>query len=468
VSQVITLGRRSVRPVGVVLAAYQARNYGMAPYGAAALATYLRHYCGERGYDAPCTVVAFRAGEPAPAAADTVLAHHPEVVGLSCYVWNYHQTLELAREIRRRAPGVLVVVGGPHVSRDDRLLAELLDAGVVDHCVLGEGEAAMAALVEDRVLGGRSAGRPFITGGTTDLDTLGTPYAGEPVVRPDLERHHTAIIEGARGCPFSCTFCDQGWRSARLRDLELVKRDLLLVYRLGARRVIFLDPTFNYHHARLAELMRYMREQTPGMTFNAEMKVDLLKPAEIEELADLDVVIEAGLQTSNPDTLRRIRRPEKVDRLWNNVRLLRERGAVVLINTIFGLPGENLDDWLRTVDDCYQRTDAVITATCLKVLPNTEIWNQRFEYGYEWLEADLFRAVRSNHMTPEEFTVAERLARLLAFLQTGEQPIPARLRASIDQTCGGSLSRFLVGFEAGELRLHPDGTIVSAVQAVGG
>ena len=61
----------------------------------------------------------------------------PDMVGMTCYVWNIERSLFLAAKIREKLPGSFVVLGGPEVTPDNEFL---LRHRVFDIGVVGEGE----------------------------------------------------------------------------------------------------------------------------------------------------------------------------------------------------------------------------------------------------------------------------------------------------------------------------------------
>ncbi len=73
-----------------------------------------------------------------------------------------------------------------------------------------------------------------------DLDSLPLHYKVLSTLGTDLTRTQLAFLETTRGCPYSCSFCDQALRRVRMRDICLVKQDLSYIYHHGARRIILL------------------------------------------------------------------------------------------------------------------------------------------------------------------------------------------------------------------------------------
>jgi radical SAM superfamily enzyme YgiQ (UPF0313 family) len=436
--------------VRVVLACVLERSYQMAPYGSVVLASYLTQRMPD---DVSSEVFPIAHDQDVAQAAAGIAALRPDIVGLSCYVWNYHTTIDLARAVRRALPYATIAIGGPQVAPEDERLGVLVTDGFADQLVVGEGEEVLEAIVAAH--GRRQVpARGIIRGREiADLSHLSSPYHNVPSLAAEVRQTGAAVIEGARGCPFSCTFCDQGWRRPRLRDLELVKRDLRLVYEMGARRVYFLEPTFNFHRLRLAELLSFIRRELPGLALSAEVKADLLGPADIEALSIGGMALEIGLQTIHEETLRRIKRPQEVSRIFAAVRCLTARGVWVALNTIYGLPGERIKDWCETLDQCFSETEAIVTSTCLKILPNTEIYATHLKYGYVYDEKDLFRALESSTMSRDDFSHADRLSKLLGFLQSDETPLSAAVRSVVHDRYRGSLAGFLRAFENGEFRL---------------
>src|SRR5262245_59277233 len=50
---------------------------------------------------------------------ETIAARRPDVLGISLYTWNSERSLDIARRVKARLPGLVVVVGGPEVQRDN-------------------------------------------------------------------------------------------------------------------------------------------------------------------------------------------------------------------------------------------------------------------------------------------------------------------------------------------------------------
>src|SRR5205823_1701499 len=61
------------------------------------------------------------------ALVEAIAARGPWLVGFTCYLWNVERTLWLARELKRRRPGVLVVLGGPEITADNAWVLETPD-----------------------------------------------------------------------------------------------------------------------------------------------------------------------------------------------------------------------------------------------------------------------------------------------------------------------------------------------------
>src|SRR5438132_12335280 len=68
----------------------------------------------------------------------------PWLVGFTCYLWNVERVLWIARELKRRRPGVRIVLGGPEITPDN---AWVLDSPDYDFAVIGEGEQTFAQLL---------------------------------------------------------------------------------------------------------------------------------------------------------------------------------------------------------------------------------------------------------------------------------------------------------------------------------
>jgi radical SAM superfamily enzyme YgiQ (UPF0313 family) len=402
----------------------------------------------------------FRHGTPVELAARSIVARHPDFVGIGCYIWNHRASVALARRLRELIPDVTIIVGGPNVSPDSPELVELAEAGHVDYFVQGDGENIFLRLISGSAepvpfqeneglflpIVKRVDSRPsqrWLSGLVPDLDVLPNPYRTIPRMMVALRRSGVGLVEGSRGCVFSCAFCDQGWRKVRMRDLDLVKNDIKFLYDNGARRIIFLDPTFNFQRERARAILGFISDQLPGLAIHAEVKADILGPDEIEHLASLPTTtVEVGLQTSNLATLKSIGRPTKLDKLQNSVGELVDREVHVCINTIVALPGESMQDWFETLDFCYRLGRVEITAAILRVLPNTELFASQADSQYEYDDGNTYRVTKSKDMSETDLVVAMKMITELTEAQK-QSTFLDHLRSEIDCGFHGSLAAYL-------------------------
>ena len=443
----------------LILCTFLSKNYDLFPYSCGLLSSYLLQSPEKNIRDVDCKIFSFAHDEQITVACERICSLNPDIVGLSCYVMNFLQTIRLIEAIKCRLPTTRIVVGGPHVSEKVIELKQLLDKSKIDFLVVGEGEEPLTNIIRNSVQNTLSNLPKVIFGQPIELDSLPNPYAIEFSMLETIKKTGIAILEGGRGCPYKCIYCGESYSKPRLRSIEKLKADLRFVYQHGARHIFFLDPNFNQNSYRMKELLCFISKELPDLKFNIEIKADILTDRDIEALNFEMIEIEVGLQTTNIKTLKRIRRPEKLEKLWPNIRKLTNRGIRVTVNTIYGLPGETFRDWLRTIDDIYSETTAIISSTCLKLLPNTELYQNRNLYGYEYDNSDMFRAIQSHAMNAAEFLRAERLSKLLAFFHIGGNPLPIQLRELVNNQFSDSLSNFLTSFERGEFNLTKNGGI---------
>ena len=299
--------------------------------------------------------------------AAAIAARHPQILGLGVYIWNAARIAELLPLLRRHAPQMKIVLGGP----------EITDATAgADVLILGEGDIAFAALCRD-LRAGHPAER-ILRPPPPDLAAVRMPY--DEYTDADLA-HRLLYVESSRGCAMRCDYCvsanDEAVRFFPLPAL-LAAFDHLL--RRGARIFKFCDRSFNINIPRAVEILAFFHErlqQYPGLFLHFEMYPDRF-PAELREtLAQFpphSLQLEIGLQSFNPGVLETIRRPQDLDHAAENLHFLRERTHAWLhTDLIAGLPGETPESFAAGFDRLVALHPHEIQLGILKKLPGAPI-----------------------------------------------------------------------------------------------
>ncbi len=362
-----------------------------------------------------------------------IYTRKPDMVCFSCYIWNIRYIRMLARELKKVLPQADIWLGGPEVSYDAvKVLAELPEVSGV---MKGEGEETFTELVKagmtlkalhiaephaapalrDRLL----AATPGITWRAScgsDAEKSGSASGGQTAEKPrsvcenritenpwrpamdmnllpfvynDAEdlSHRIIYYESSRGCPFSCSYCLSSVdRQLRFRDMEMVKRELRFFLDRRVPQVKFVDRTFNCDHRRAMEIWQFLTDNDNGVTnFHFEIAADLLTPEEIALIGSMRpglIQLEIGVQSTNPVTIREIRRTMDLARLSANVRAVAAAGNIHQhLDLIAGLPYEDLESFRRSFDDVYALHPQQLQLGFLKVLKGSYMDEQREAYG---------------------------------------------------------------------------------------
>jgi hypothetical protein len=128
--------------------------------------------------------------------------------------------------------------------------------------------------------------------------------------------------------------------------------------RYGAEAFILFFQAFSNTNAEVGELKRMYDSGLELASFrglNVATRPDCIDEDKAALLASykergLEVWVELGLQTACDATLRRIERGHSHEDFLRAYRLLKERDLKVAVHLIFGLPGEDFDRIMETMD----------------------------------------------------------------------------------------------------------------------
>jgi len=343
--------------------------------------------------------------------AERILAHSPRILGLGVYVWNAQESEQLVATLKRIAPDVVIVVGGPEVSHevDEQRITQL-----ADYVVRGEGEVAFRELCRAVLAGARPAER-VIDASAPQLDQLASPYAE---YTDDDIRHRIVYVEASRGCPYECEFCLSAL-DEKVRPFPLAPflEDLDRLLARGVRHFKFVDRTFNLSTvASTAILEFFLARATADLLLHFEMIPDRLPPPIRSLLARFPagmVQLEIGVQTLDDETARRISRRQDVAKLESNLRFLREStGAHLHADLIVGLPGESVADVARSFDRLHALRPHEIQVGVLKRLRGAPIVRHDAEFGMQYAEHSPYEILATSSITFADMQRLRRFARV--------------------------------------------------------
>lgn len=323
-----------------------------------------------------------------------IYLEHPDVVCVSCYIWNLSFVKELMADLIKILPGADFWAGGPEVSYDaEKFLTENSEFKGV---MVGEGEETFKELagyyveknpqdLKDMTGICYRDGDQIIHNGRRQIMDL----SSIPFIYKDLSEFKNRIIyyESSRGCPFSCSYCLSSIdKKLRFRDTETVKKELQFFIDNKVPQVKFVDRTFNCKHDHAMAIWKYINEHDNGVTnFHFEISADLLREEELQEMSTMRpglIQLEIGVQSTNPDTIKAIHRTMDFEKLKGIVDRIHSFGNIHQhLDLIAGLPYEDYDSFRHSFNDVYALKPQQLQLGFLKVLKGSHMMEMCREYG---------------------------------------------------------------------------------------
>lgn len=308
---------------------------------------------------------------------DQILERIPadtDVLAVSCmFSQDWPNVKRILSALRERFPGVPIAAGGEHVTA---LPEFCLSEGLVDHCVLGEGEETFVELIE-ALESGRSPAE--VSGLVTKID--GEIVSTEPrrrIREPDelapplwdafpvenylaggysfgVDRGRTMPLLATRGCPYQCTFCSspQMWTTRYVtRDPAKVLAEMrLYMEKYAAENFDFYDLTAIIKRDWILEFCRVILESELRFTWQLPTgtRVEAIDDEVVKMLAQSGCRnVTYAPESGSVEELLRIKKRVKLDRMKNSMRSCVRNGINVKTNIVLGFPGQTRRDLLAT------------------------------------------------------------------------------------------------------------------------
>jgi radical SAM superfamily enzyme YgiQ (UPF0313 family) len=283
-----------------------------------------------------------------------VKEYNASIYAASFTSFSASDTYAITRRMKELYPGVLIVIGGPHVITHSE---EALRRSRADICVIGEGEVTFHEIAQrrdelpgalpriqgiaylDRDTYKRTESRPLIV----DLDTIPIPRR-DLVTQADFigltyskARPNTEMVV-TRGCPLRCVFCAnpvyrlQNGPLFRARSPENIAEEAEQLYALGYREIYIHSDELNVDLKWSIDVCRALAALNhTDLYYQCNMRAVPMS----EELAFWMKqanfwLVRMGVESSSDRVLRGIKKRMSVDKTEYACEVLSKQGIKVL------------------------------------------------------------------------------------------------------------------------------------------
>jgi hypothetical protein len=321
---------------------------------------------------------------------------------------------------------ILIVSGGPNISKERHKQKKFLeDNPFVDFHILSEGEVAAAELlcryadnnycieslkkncarqslsicngefIVGEMIGrvGANKNKPVelrsdkLNCSVSTLDDIPSPYMNG-MMDKFFDNKLYPLIETNRGCPFACTFCQQGedyFNSVAMRNIDKVTKELEYVAQKmvkespGVARLEFADPNFAmFKQDMQTTAYLFKLQQSLGWPRTIGCSTGKNKPGQVIEAVEKvmpdSLVISNSMQSTNPDTLSQIKRGNISLGAYAQIQGdIQSRGLRSMADIILGLPHETKESHFSAIYSLIDSGVQEFTSYQAMFLKSTEL-----------------------------------------------------------------------------------------------
>jgi len=302
---------------------------------------------------------------------------NPSIVGFSCFTWNWKFNKILAQKIKDKYPNCLIIFGGKEPPNEqwltqnpkwfksypyldiivhgegeltfEEILLETLkdkpDYTTIEGCSIINKNSYITTLSRQRITDLRESPSPYLDG---LFDDIYEKYKKEGFI-------FSAVLESARGCPYSCTFCEIGdsyFTKVNQQPLEQLFSEIEWIGSHGIDYIDDANSNFGLYYDRDMEIAKFLVQCNEKYDNPQTYRVDWAK-SKAEKLFNIAKVLHSvglhrgmtlALQSMNEPTLKSIKRKNLVgdSDMKRITKLYEDAGISTYVEIILGLPDETL------------------------------------------------------------------------------------------------------------------------------
>ncbi|MDD3342655.1 MAG: DUF4080 domain-containing protein [Sulfurospirillaceae bacterium] len=341
-------------------------------------------------------------------AVEVILAHQPKIIGIGAYIWNAQEVHELIEILKKVAPEIFIVLGGPEAS----YFPHRVDFSQADFIIQGEGDIAFYALSK-QLLNGTIPSEKIIKAPIVELKNIALPY--DYYDDHDI-KHRYCYVEASRGCPFTCEFCLSSIdKKVREIPINIFLTILEKLWQRGVRNFKFIDRTFNLSIAYAIQILDFFLMKEGEYFVHFEVVPDHF-PQELKDriarFAPASLQLEVGIQTLDSQIAHNIHRRLNIPKIKENLLFLRDHTKAHLhVDLIVGLPGESIEGFGRNLNMLYDMSHCEIQIGILKKLSGTTLSRHDEIFGMVYSDKPPYDILQNDLIPFEQMQKMKRFAR---------------------------------------------------------
>jgi radical SAM superfamily enzyme YgiQ (UPF0313 family) len=380
------------------------------PFGLACIASYIREHSFSVG------IMDALAEDMEPMQVlDYIGKHQPKVIGFSAMTPQFLRTVRIAKDISKRFPEILTIIGGHHASI---MPYETLEEDCcLDLLVYGEGEETFLEIINKYKERGWNKeeflkdadclkaidGIAFRDKDSNikinksrrqieDLDSLPSPAwdllpLGKYIPLPNQYLNKPVIhMVSIRGCPFDCDFCSNNsvfGRKIRARSPERVMDDIKYVKsKYNMKEISFWDDTMTVNKKWLEKFCNCLIENKVNVTWTCYSRVDTVNLEILKLMKKAGCWnIFYGYESGNQQLLDNINKGITLEQIRNANKWTKEAGIEVRASFMIALPGETPEMAKKTIDFAIELEPEYAQFSITTPYPGTKLFDTAKKSG---------------------------------------------------------------------------------------
>jgi len=364
-------------------------------------------YANMKELQADTKILEFSINDAVQTICEKLLIEKPDIIGLGVYIWNVSEIAHLIHIIKKIAPQVTIILGGPEVTYEPYRVC-LDDA---DYIIKGEADVAFYELCT-RIIHNKETER-ILPISMPNLKELELPY--QYYSDNDIKNRYI-YVEISRGCPFECEFCLSSMdEKVRAFQLDAVLEEFEKLWQRGARNFKFVDRTFNLNMKTANKILNFFLEKEPPYFAHFEVIPDHFPASLREKIKSFPhgaLQLEIGIQTLNLEIANNISRQLKLDKIEENIQFLENKTtAHIHLDLIVGLPGESLESFGNNLDKLMRMSSCEIQIGILKKLSGTYIKRHDKDFGMIYSDMPPYDILKNDKLSFLDIQTMKRFAR---------------------------------------------------------